>query len=428
MALPLLRRLHAAGHRLRLHGRAARVPRARRASCCSARARCCKHRQRRVHRRPEPVRGASAPPPERPLLPEQRRRARTSRAARDPARSRAGDQAAAAPAARLLRRDRRALRPRRCCAPLAAARPDWQICLVGPVVKIDPASLPRAPNIHYFGQRRYDELPAFLAGWDVCLLPFARNEATRFISPTKTLEYMAAGKPIVSTAIADVRRAVRRRRATSATTPEDFIAACERGAGRARRRARAPRRARCSAIVDAHVVGRDRRARCDALIEAAAARARPKPRSRMLDGQHRASSARAARDRAQPTRGAVRDHRRRARPGSRPPTTSAKAPCCSSANGTRRRLVPLDRGQRLHVRLRRPHHVLERPVRARAVPAAARRQRALAGPRGVDLQQGRVHALPVPGGAVRPAARGASRNASSARSRRASGRCGRSTA
>ena len=87
------------------------------------------------------------------------------------------------------------------CADL---RPAWQFCILGPVVKIDPAVLPRRPNIHYQGQRGYDELPAVLAAWDVALLPFARNESTRFISPTKTLEYLAADKPVVSTPIADV--------------------------------------------------------------------------------------------------------------------------------------------------------------------------------------------------------------------------------
>jgi UDP-galactopyranose mutase len=87
---------------------------------------------------------------------------------------------------------------------LATSHPEWQIIMVGPVVKIDPATLPQHPNVHYFGARPYAELPRFLAGWDVCLLPFARNDATRFISPTKTLEYMAAGKPIVSTPVTDV--------------------------------------------------------------------------------------------------------------------------------------------------------------------------------------------------------------------------------
>jgi UDP-galactopyranose mutase len=89
-------------------------------------------------------------------------------------------------------------------AALADAKPEWQIVMVGPVVKIDPADLPRRPNIHYFGQQDYRDLPKFIAGWDVCLQPFALNESTRFISPTKTLEYMAAEKPIVSTPITDV--------------------------------------------------------------------------------------------------------------------------------------------------------------------------------------------------------------------------------
>jgi UDP-galactopyranose mutase len=87
---------------------------------------------------------------------------------------------------------------------LAARRPRWQIVLVGPVVKIDPASLPNRPNLHYLGQRGYDELPRYLAGWDVCLMPFARNDSTKFISPTKVLEYMAADRPIVSTPITDI--------------------------------------------------------------------------------------------------------------------------------------------------------------------------------------------------------------------------------
>ena len=89
---------------------------------------------------------------------------------------------------------------------LAAARPDWQFVMVGPVVKIDPATLPARANIHYLGPKSYEELPEYIAGWDVALLLFARNEATRFISPTKTPEYMAAGKPVVSTSIRDVVR------------------------------------------------------------------------------------------------------------------------------------------------------------------------------------------------------------------------------
>ena len=78
------------------------------------------------------------------------------------------------------------------------------VVLVGPTIKVDPATLPRLANLHYLGQRSYAELPAYLKGFDVCIMPWALNEATRTISPTKTLEYMAAGKPIVSTAVRDV--------------------------------------------------------------------------------------------------------------------------------------------------------------------------------------------------------------------------------
>ena len=89
---------------------------------------------------------------------------------------------------------------------VAAARPDWQLVLLGPTAKVDPAALPRAANIHYLGAKSYADLPDYIAGWDVAMLPFARNAATRFISPTKTPEYLAAGKPVVSTSIRDVVR------------------------------------------------------------------------------------------------------------------------------------------------------------------------------------------------------------------------------
>lgn len=111
---------------------------------------------------------------------------------------------------------------------IAALRPDWQFVMLGPVVKIDPDRLPKRPNIHYPGMRSYAELPSYLAGWDVALMPFALNEATRFISPTKTPEYLAAGRPVVSTPIADVIRhygdsgVVR-----IADTPAAFVEACE---------------------------------------------------------------------------------------------------------------------------------------------------------------------------------------------------------
>jgi glycosyltransferase involved in cell wall biosynthesis len=90
-------------------------------------------------------------------------------------------------------------------ARLAAAYPNDAVVMVGPVVKVDPRELPQAANIHWLGQRRYEELPAHVKGFDVCLMPFALNESTEYINPTKTLEYMAAGKPIVSTAVSDVK-------------------------------------------------------------------------------------------------------------------------------------------------------------------------------------------------------------------------------
>ncbi|HET9692863.1 MAG TPA: FAD-dependent oxidoreductase, partial [Steroidobacteraceae bacterium] len=111
-------------------------------------------------------------------------------------------------------------------AAIADAHPEWQLVMVGPVVKIAAESLPRRSNIEYLGQRSYQELPGLVAQWDVCLLPFALNDATRYISPTKTLEYMAAGKPSVSTPINDVVECfggiVR-----IADTPRAFIEACE---------------------------------------------------------------------------------------------------------------------------------------------------------------------------------------------------------
>ncbi len=92
----------------------------------------------------------------------------------------------------------------RLLADLAAALPDWRIEMVGPVTKIEAADLPSAPNLAYLGMRPYSELPQVMAGFDVALMPFALNEATRSISPTKTLEYLAAGLPVVSTRVPDV--------------------------------------------------------------------------------------------------------------------------------------------------------------------------------------------------------------------------------
>ena len=111
---------------------------------------------------------------------------------------------------------------------LAARRPDWSLVLVGPVVKIDPATLPRLPNIHYLGAKPYGELPSYLSGWDVALMPFALNESTRFISPTKTPEYLAGGRPVVSTPIRDVIKGYGDSGVVSiAATPQGFIEAIE---------------------------------------------------------------------------------------------------------------------------------------------------------------------------------------------------------
>ena len=109
---------------------------------------------------------------------------------------------------------------------MATAHPEWQIMMVGPVVKIDPNGLPRQKNIHWLGQQSYNDLPSFICGWDVCLMPFALNEATRFISPTKMLEYIACGRPSVSTSIRDVVEPYGHV-VSIADTPQDYVAACE---------------------------------------------------------------------------------------------------------------------------------------------------------------------------------------------------------
>jgi UDP-galactopyranose mutase len=89
---------------------------------------------------------------------------------------------------------------------VARRKPEWNFIMIGPVVKIDPNMLPKLPNIHYLGMKQYYELPTYISGWDVAMMPFAHNESTRYISPTKTPEYLAAGKPVVSTPIIDVLR------------------------------------------------------------------------------------------------------------------------------------------------------------------------------------------------------------------------------
>ena len=87
---------------------------------------------------------------------------------------------------------------------VASRRPGWNFIIIGPVVKIDPAVLPRLKNIHYLGNKKYDQLPAYLSGWDIAMIPFLLNDSTKFISPTKTPEYLAAGIPVISSSIVDV--------------------------------------------------------------------------------------------------------------------------------------------------------------------------------------------------------------------------------
>jgi UDP-galactopyranose mutase len=111
---------------------------------------------------------------------------------------------------------------------VAKARPDWQIVMIGPVVKISEDELPRLPNIHWLGGKSYDELPQYMAGWDVALMPFAINESTRFISPTKTPEYLAGGKVVVSTPVTDVEAGYGQcPRVCIAASADGFVAACE---------------------------------------------------------------------------------------------------------------------------------------------------------------------------------------------------------
>ena len=123
---------------------------------------------------------------------------------------------------------------------LAELLPDWTLRIVGPVAKIDVASLPTAPNIEYPGMTAYEDLPRVMAGFDVALMPFALNEATRSISPTKTLEYLAAGLPVVSTRVPDV-----------VDDYSDVVHLADDGAGFA---------AACRTVLDSDVRARDRRA------------------------------------------------------------------------------------------------------------------------------------------------------------------------
>jgi glycosyltransferase involved in cell wall biosynthesis len=119
---------------------------------------------------------------------------------------------------------------------VAKAKPEWQFILLGPVVKIDPESLPKYSNVHYLGGKKYEELPDYLAGWDIAMVAFAMNESTKFISPTKTPEYLAAGKPVISTPIRDVVRPYGDNKLVHiVSTPNEFIKAAEKELGKKRK-------------------------------------------------------------------------------------------------------------------------------------------------------------------------------------------------
>ena len=134
---------------------------------------------------------------------------------------------------------------------VATKRPDWQFIIIGPVVKIHPDTLPKLSNIHYLGSKKYNELPDYLAGWDIALLLFARNDSTRFISPTKTPEYLAAGKPVISTSIRDVVRPYGELKLVEITdTADEFIAAAEKILSQSSRAARSEWLAKVDAFLE----------------------------------------------------------------------------------------------------------------------------------------------------------------------------------
>ena len=112
-------------------------------------------------------------------------------------------------------------------AKLADARSDWHVMMVGPTAKVDPTTFPQRPNLHFIGPRPYAQLPALTKGFSVCLMPFALNAATEYINPTKALEYMAAGRPVVSTALDEVRMNFNTV-ARIARSHDEFIALCKR--------------------------------------------------------------------------------------------------------------------------------------------------------------------------------------------------------
>ncbi|MEI6417453.1 MAG: glycosyltransferase [Sphingomonadales bacterium] len=138
-------------------------------------------------------------------------------------------------------------------AAVAALQPAWQLVMIGPIAKIDPASLPRAANIHWLGARPYADLPAYLAYWDIAWMPFALNAATRHISPTKTPEFLAAGLPVISTAIPDVVTGHGKSGLVEIALDAADVVAC--AAEMLALNANPARRAQRLAVVDRHLAG-----------------------------------------------------------------------------------------------------------------------------------------------------------------------------
>lgn len=108
---------------------------------------------------------------------------------------------------------------------LAESHPGWSLIMVGPIVGLDAARLPRRPNIHWLGPQSYELLPYLMAGWDLAMMPFVLDESTRFLNPVQALESMAAGLPVVGTPLLDVQALYFP--TVTIASPEGFVAACE---------------------------------------------------------------------------------------------------------------------------------------------------------------------------------------------------------
>lgn len=111
---------------------------------------------------------------------------------------------------------------------LAQARPDWNFVIVGPLMEkqVNLAQLKRLPNVHFLGPRTRGELPSYLKGFDVCTIPYICNKLAESIFPLKLFEYLAAGRPVVSTGLPELAGYVNSLHVTH--TPEEFENAIEK--------------------------------------------------------------------------------------------------------------------------------------------------------------------------------------------------------